>query len=162
MQQRPDDATHSSDSRIPLDRQHTDTAPPLAPTPFTLSDAKTDRERKFLEQCLDRHARDAQKAASRANPHSKRRHKWLVPPGTLGEAKWLREPSHRCVHADSAPCSYVGPAHGNKIAFEVKRHYQSEHNYTFPKWMLPRFEWVDPAWGLPEEDYEVSDHTICT
>lgn len=93
-------------------------------------------------------------AGGRPRRH-KRTNKVTVPDGTLGDPEWLIEPRHVCVMAEKHKCHYVGPS-GKNVATDNKRHYETQHNYTFPLNMMPQWRWIKDEWGLDPALYPVS------
>lgn len=70
-----------------------------------------------------------------------------MPLGTKGDTQWLLEACHVCQLAQTRKCKYVGTPESKKssIAYEVRRQYDREHGYTFPKHTLTLWRLFDPA-----------------
>lgn len=51
-------------------------------------------------------------------------------------------------------CKYV--AKGSHPSWEIRRRCGSVHNnYIWPKFAQEKRCWIDPSWGVPEDDYDV-------
>ncbi|CAO1625456.1 unnamed protein product [Parajaminaea phylloscopi] len=73
-----------------------------------------------------------------------------VADGTFGRTEWLSDAKHRCVHQDTG-CKFVVP--DKDISSQVKRHYETDHNYAFRKNQMPMWQWIPSEWDLAEADY---------